>query len=125
MLDDRFTGQTSQWPEFVEARCEKTPHDTLTSRPLCTAPHLDSWASNSSRVFLTGDSAHAIPPTGGQGAAMALEDAETLAYTLAETLVPLKQGENTQSRLAALTSKWNAHRHARVARVLDFTTKNG
>ena len=56
---------------------------------------------------------------------MALEDAETLAYTLAETLVPLKHGEDEQSRLATLTSMWNSHRHARVARVVDFTTKGG
>ncbi len=109
------------------------------------APHLDSWVSTSGRVLLIGDAAHAIPPTGknlvydtsktfancthqlrgGQGAAMALEDAETLAYTLAEPLVPLKQDETEQSRLSSLTSKWNAHRHARVAKVVDFTTKGG
>ena len=56
---------------------------------------------------------------------MALEDAETLAYTIAESLTPLRQSEDEESKLASLTSKWNAHRHARVARVLDFTTKNG
>jgi 2-polyprenyl-6-methoxyphenol hydroxylase-like FAD-dependent oxidoreductase len=56
---------------------------------------------------------------------MAFEDAETLAYTLAETLVPLKQEQDEQSRLASLTSKWNAHRHARVARVIDFTARGG
>ena len=56
---------------------------------------------------------------------MALEDTETLAYTIAESLTPLTQGEDEQSKLASLMSKWNAHRHARVAKVLDFTTKNG
>lgn len=56
---------------------------------------------------------------------MALEDAETLVYVFAELATPLKQGEDEQSRLMSLTSKWNAHRRARVAKVLDFTTKNG
>jgi hypothetical protein len=56
---------------------------------------------------------------------MALEDAETLAYVFAELAIPLKSGEDEDSRITHLTSKWNAHRHARIAKVLDFTTKNG
>lgn len=88
-----------------------------------SAPSLDSWVSQSSRVLLIGDSAHAIPPTGGQGVAIALEDAETLAYTLAEASLPLPNGQ--QPSLSKLTGAWNEHRHARVAKVMDFTTKNG
>jgi 2-polyprenyl-6-methoxyphenol hydroxylase-like FAD-dependent oxidoreductase len=56
---------------------------------------------------------------------MALEDAETLAYTIAEALVPLPSGEVPDWRLMTLSAKWNAHRHERVAKVIAFTTKNG
>ena len=74
---------------------------------------------------MIGDAAHAIPPTGGQGAAQALEDAETLATTLAESLLPPRKGEAQDAHLKYLTSKWDAHRHARLVKVHDFTTKNG
>ena len=56
---------------------------------------------------------------------MALEDAETLAYVFAELAMPVKDDEGEKSRLVDLTLKWNAHRQARIAKVLDFTTKNG
>ena len=56
---------------------------------------------------------------------MALEDAETLAFAFAEFAAPLENGKDEHSRLVDLTSKWNAHRHARISKVLDFTTKNG
>ncbi|MCJ1306330.1 hypothetical protein MMC08_009150 [Hypocenomyce scalaris] len=39
-------------------------------------------ASIAVKFAMSRDAAHAIPPTGGQGAAMAFEDAETLAYTI-------------------------------------------
>ena len=59
---------------------------------------------------------------------MALEDAETLTYALGESLTqpPPNSGKATgDSRRAAVTSAWNAHRHYRVAKVIDFTSKNG
>jgi hypothetical protein len=37
---------------------------TMLSCRFFVAPHLDNWVSESGRVFLIGDSAHAIPPTG-------------------------------------------------------------
>ena len=54
---------------------------------------------------------------------MALEDAETLAYTIAEALLPLPNGE--PAPLSLLTERWIKHRHARVAKVVGSTTKNG
>lgn len=93
------------------------------SRRFFSAPSLDSWISQSRRVFLIGESAHAIPPTGGQGAAMALEDAETLAYALPEASLPLPDGRRRS--VSKIAAAWNEHRHARVAKVIDFTTKSG
>ena len=59
---------------------------------------------------------------------MALEDAETLAYTLAEGLTPppSNSGKATgDAQRSAVIAAWNTHRHARVAKVMDFTSKNG
>jgi 2-polyprenyl-6-methoxyphenol hydroxylase-like FAD-dependent oxidoreductase len=59
---------------------------------------------------------------GGQGAAMAFEDAETLAYVLADFFTP--EFGNAKP-LTELIHKWEQHRFSRISRVVDFTTKNG
>lgn len=43
-------------------------------------PHLPTW--HSKRICLIGDAAHAIPPSGGQGAAQAFEDGGLLSMFL-------------------------------------------
>ena len=52
---------------------------------------------------------------------MAFEDAETLCYTLARILSP----DATPSTLSTLVKKWEHHRFDRIAKVIQFTTKNG
>jgi 2-polyprenyl-6-methoxyphenol hydroxylase-like FAD-dependent oxidoreductase len=42
-----------------------------------------NFFSPTGRGVLIGDAAHTLPPSGGQSGAMALEDAEALAHTLA------------------------------------------
>ncbi|KAF2105103.1 salicylate hydroxylase [Rhizodiscina lignyota] len=121
LLADRFTYNGSTWPEMVRALCEKTPKDTLTSWPFYSVPHMEKFSSPKARVIVIGDSAHAIPPTGGQGAAMALEDASTLAYTLAHSYFPDFQ----RQYLPQLLEAWEKHRMPRLHQVVDFTTKNG
>jgi 2-polyprenyl-6-methoxyphenol hydroxylase-like FAD-dependent oxidoreductase len=81
------------------------------------------------RIVLIGDAAHAMTQQAGQGAAMALEDAETLAYTLARsssnnttTTTTVAKGHHA---LARLIHRWKAHRQARLRQVKAFTDKNG
>lgn len=50
--------------------------------PLAEVPKLPRWTSQSARVVLMGDAAHATFPFLGQGAAMATEDAVVLAECL-------------------------------------------
>ncbi|KAK7203973.1 hypothetical protein BZA70DRAFT_196864 [Myxozyma melibiosi] len=49
---------------------------------VCYLKELDSWRSRSGKIVLLGDSAHATVPFLAQGAAMAMEDAITLAECL-------------------------------------------
>ncbi|KAK9427796.1 hypothetical protein V1505DRAFT_395789 [Lipomyces doorenjongii] len=121
MLNEKFLPRENGFPSLVKELVEKTATETLTSWPFYSVPHLDSWSSPKKRVFVIGDAAHAIPPTGGQGAAMAFEDAETFAYVLARVLAP----DFNANDLPDVVSKWEHHRHARIAKVVDFTTKNG
>lgn len=121
MLDDRFLPEKFAWPELVKELCKKTPEDTLTSWPFFSVPHLDTWASPKKRVIVIGDAAHAIPPTGGQGAAQAFEDAETLGYVLSRVFAT----DFSFDKLPEIITKWEQHRFARIAKVIDFTTKNG
>ena len=92
-----------------------------------SVPHLENWKSPLGRVIIVGDAAHAIPPTGGQGAAMAFEDCETLAYTLSrvQDITMLDALADATSVIGDQLSKWQKHRQDRIERVLDFTTKNG
>ena len=62
---------------------------------------------HSGRLALIGDAAHAMTPFAAQGAAMAIEDAETLAYSVSD-----EQGE-----LAGALSGWEKQRRRRVLRV--------
>lgn len=121
ILDDRFLPEEYAWPELVKELCQKTPEDTLTSWPFFSVPHPDTWASPKKRVIVIDDAAHAIPPTGGQGAAQAFEDAETLGYVLSRVFA----SDFSIEKLPEIISKWEQHRFARIAKVIDFTTKNG
>src|SRR5450755_2516121 len=87
-------------------------------------PTLSTYISPKRRVVLIGDAAHAIPPTGGQGAAQAFEDAQTLAYALARCAAPT-QPRTTPQLHEDILSKWSWHRQARIAQVLAFTTRGG
>lgn len=52
---------------------------------------------------------------------MAFEDAETLAYVLSRVLAP----DFDAQALSDIVSRWERHRQGRIAKVIDFTTKNG
>lgn len=121
LLEERFTSPGSKWPDLVKALCDKTPVETLTSWPFYSVPHMEHFSSPKGRVIVLGDSAHAIPPTGGQGAAMALEDAEALGYTIAHACYP----DFDAKSLPQLIQAWEKHRMPRLQKVIDFTTKNG
>ena len=76
-----------------------------TAWPIHTVPAKTRWIA--SGVALIGDAAHAMTPFAAQGAAMAIEDADTLAAFVAD-----RSGE-----LNAALAAWEASRRPRVAAV--------
>ncbi|KAG9657537.1 salicylate hydroxylase, partial [Aureobasidium melanogenum] len=60
----------------------KIPHENINIWPFYVIPKLDSWSSDHRRVLLVGDSAHAVPPSSGQGINQAVEDVVMLAILL-------------------------------------------
>lgn len=76
---------------------------------------LEHYISPLGRVIVTGDAAHAIPPSVGQAGAISLEDAETLAITIshAQSADP--------STMLTLLSRWEKHRQDRVQKVAELT----
>ncbi|KAH0269572.1 salicylate hydroxylase, partial [Aureobasidium melanogenum] len=58
------------------------PHENINIWPFYVNPKLDSWSSVNRRVLLVGDSAHAVPPSSGQGINQAVEDVVMLSNLL-------------------------------------------
>jgi 2-polyprenyl-6-methoxyphenol hydroxylase-like FAD-dependent oxidoreductase len=78
------------------------------------------WRSSSDRVVILGDAAHALIPTGGLGASLALEDAECLSHAI-RSWADAKFG---RLALRFRMETWEAHRRERLALVQEFTNRN-
>ena len=118
IFQDRHDDST-EWPELVKTACREVDVDHLSLWPFYKVPTLKDWKSVSSRIILIGDAAHGIPPTGGQSAAMAFEDAATLADVLAANKV------DDIEYLVTKLNQWQSHRKARIEKVVTFTSKSG
>ena len=82
--------------------------ERLYAWPFLKMPQLETWFSEKGRVFLIADSAHAMPPSSGQGVNQALEDVWTLTGLLAS-------GRNLMDCLKF----WQALRQRRIDDVLE------
>jgi 2-polyprenyl-6-methoxyphenol hydroxylase-like FAD-dependent oxidoreductase len=81
------------------------------------APRMASWSSPTARVVVLGDAAHAMIPTGGLGASLALEDAECLFHVIEKATSEPKTLQNGMKL-------WEGHRRERLALIQDFTNRN-
>lgn len=79
-------------------------------------PPLKHYANSSGRVIVIGDAAHGITPQGGQGGAMGLEDAETLAITISQL--------DFLEEPSKLLRIWETHRQERMDQVRALTNRN-
>lgn len=95
----------------VRSILQATEH-SLGAWPVYDMPDLESW--NTNRVCLIGDAAHAVSPSSGQGASLAIEDAAVLASWIASAT-------NPADAFAAFTRE----RKARVHKIAKFGRQIG
>ncbi|KAI8947554.1 hypothetical protein F4801DRAFT_499077 [Xylaria longipes] len=112
-LYDMLQENKAGWPDVVQSALEAAPADKMGFWAFYGILPLASWLSESKRIILVGDAAHAIPPTAGQGANQAFEDVRALA-TLLSKLSP-------EVPLDKAAARWQAYRQARVKKVLELT----
>ncbi|WP_349425791.1 NAD(P)/FAD-dependent oxidoreductase [Microbacterium sp. LWS13-1.2] len=74
-----------QDPAPIRAILDAARH-SLGAWPLYDMPALDSWHTD--RICLVGDAAHAVSPSTGQGASLAIEDAAVLAHWMQQKTDP-------------------------------------
>ncbi len=82
--------------------------------PIHTVDAKEQWI-DAGGIALVGDAAHAMTPYAAQGAAMAIEDGETLAARVV----------GRKGTLAAALTAWEKERRSRVARVSRRGATNG
>ena len=78
-----MAGVTGFGPKLQKV-LEKIDMKDIVSRPLCDLEPFEKWSTN--RVTLIGDAAHAMLHNQGQGANMAIQDADVLADVLEEVV---------------------------------------
>jgi 2-polyprenyl-6-methoxyphenol hydroxylase-like FAD-dependent oxidoreductase len=70
------------WEPFLTEILKATPGHRCTDWKLLWRNPQPKWTSPNARVIQLGDAAHSFLPTSGSGAAMAMEDAYSLATCL-------------------------------------------
>jgi 2-polyprenyl-6-methoxyphenol hydroxylase-like FAD-dependent oxidoreductase len=98
-------------PAWIRDVIRATP-EVLGPWPMYEVPELERWSEG--RVCLIGDAAHAMSPSAGQGASLAMEDALVLARCLRDVEAP---------ELAFRT--YEGLRRPRVGAILQQARRNG
>lgn len=90
------------------------PTERVNIWPFYIIPKLDRWTSAKRRVVILGDSAHAIPPSAGQGINQAFEDIYMFALLLGAA------NQESKVDMQHALSFWQQHRQSRVDKVLEL-----
>ncbi|KUJ16535.1 FAD dependent oxidoreductase [Mollisia scopiformis] len=104
---------SDRFPPIVQNAVREIPDAQLRIWHFYHIPRLERWMRG--RVLIVGDSAHAIPPSGGQGANMAFEDVYLVALVLGRLGGKPSGGELERALLG-----WQRFRQRRVDRVLEL-----
>ncbi|CZT14291.1 related to salicylate hydroxylase [Ramularia collo-cygni] len=94
--------------------------ETLYIWPFLKMPRLPKWYSDTGRIILAGDGAHALPPSSGQGVNQALEDIYSLNLLLSSVEVS-GRSEPRQSHMLDALAFWQQIRQERIDAVFDWT----
>ncbi|KXJ86973.1 putative salicylate hydroxylase [Microdochium bolleyi] len=101
------------FPPFVQRAVDQiTSTDKVNKWPFFVVPPLDRWTSETRRVLILGDAAHAIPPSAGQGINQAFEDVYILALLLG------KKEQIGSDRLQDALEFWHTYRQERINRIM-------
>ena len=96
--------------------------------PFVRMPTLPRWYTDTGRIIIVGDGAHAIPPSSGQGLCQALEDVYSLTLLLT-SIMPSNQATNgehetqnqpTDAKLLAGLQSWQEMRQERIDELVDY-----
>lgn len=90
--------------------------------PYMRIPSTWQWFSETGRVIVIGDGAHALPPSSAQGINQALEDAYTLALLLTSSSHARRAAEQP-SPLAHALASWQKLRQQKVNAIFDWTRR--
>lgn len=108
--------------KIVDSVCASP--ETLYIWPFLKMPKLPKWYSDTGRVVLAGDGAHALPPSSGQGVNQALEDVYSLTLLLSGISGPRASDTDgsSQSEMLEALAFWQQMRQERIDAVFDWTT---
>lgn len=106
----RLLGLFEDDPPFIGAMIERT--EAIGAFPIHDMPSLPRW--HRGRVVLVGDAAHAVSPSAGQGASLAMEDAMMLARCLRDIPEP-----------EAAFARYEALRRPRAEKIVAVGRKRG
>ncbi|KAI9654499.1 MAG: hypothetical protein M1821_006589 [Bathelium mastoideum] len=120
-----FRQNADRFPPVVQNAVRDIPHANLKIWPFYHIPRLDRWTSAQApggcgRVAILGDSAHALPPSAGQGVNQAFEDAYTFALVLGRLFLNSSAQKPTNDQLQKALYSWQLFRQTRVDRVLEL-----
>ncbi|KAF3909221.1 hypothetical protein ABW20_dc0103235 [Dactylellina cionopaga] len=123
ILSGIFTAEDSPWNEMVKKTVELSDPERFRFWPFYIHNVPEKFHSEKGRVIMIGDAAHAMPPSGGQGGAMAFEDAETLAYSLAHMYSTSKEETLGAPECLEVLGKWSEHRLRRIQAIQEMNKR--
>ena len=101
--------------DLVQSALENIDPSTFIIWPFYMMPRLERWISPAGKVLIMGDAAHVVPPTAGQGANQAFEDAYTFSMLMSSL--------SDKITLNKAIEFWQKFREDRVDEVIELTGK--
>lgn len=124
-LLDLFAQRRDDWQSvtaknIIDAVCRHP--DTLYMWPFMRIARLERWFSETGRVVILGDAAHALPPSSGQGLNQSLEDVYALTKLLSLSRAEAIGADRLHLKQAQVLGFWQSLRQDRIDAIFDWAT---